>query len=91
MEAVLWGRLENVRLLLKPGADQGLMCSRGGRALKAVDFARASAENDIERAKKSRPGEWHGPMAQNHMKMIPYLLDIHTVMVLTNAMIDTQN
>jgi hypothetical protein len=48
-EAALWGRLENVRILLKYGADKQLECMRDGQRLRAVDFARPLPANQKER------------------------------------------
>ena len=53
VEAALWGRVENVKLLLKYGADKELECVRRGRLLKAIDFARPSRENTEERYQRS--------------------------------------
>lgn len=49
MEAALWGRLKNAKLLLQHGADPGI-CDRRGR--KAVDFARQHPRNDQERQRR---------------------------------------
>lgn len=48
-EAALWGRLENVKLLLQYGADKHLECLRRGKRLRAIDFARPLMENIEER------------------------------------------
>jgi len=52
-EAALWGRVENVRLLLKYGADKNLECVQNGRRVKAVDFARPTEENKEDRHRRS--------------------------------------
>lgn len=58
MEAALWGRLENVDLLLKYGADKEAICASSGRKRRrAIDFARALEENKEERFYRS--GEEH--------------------------------
>ncbi|OBT60333.1 hypothetical protein VE03_10341 [Pseudogymnoascus sp. 23342-1-I1] len=49
VEAALWGRLENVQVLLKHGADKELECVRDGRGLRAIDFARSLRANAEER------------------------------------------
>ncbi|CAH0052458.1 unnamed protein product [Clonostachys solani] len=49
VEAALWGRLENVKTLLKFGAEKELECVRNGRRLQAVDFARPLPANVEER------------------------------------------
>lgn len=52
-EAALWGRLENVKLLLQYGADKHLECLRRGKRLRALDFARPLTENIEERHSRS--------------------------------------
>jgi hypothetical protein len=46
MEAALWGRLDNVLLLVQSGADTE---ARDGRGYSAVNFATQSQKNDDER------------------------------------------
>ncbi|KAK7697185.1 hypothetical protein SLS64_013790 [Diaporthe eres] len=53
-EAALWGRLENVKLLLQYGADKHLECLRRGKRLRAIDFARPLTENIEERHRQSK-------------------------------------
>lgn len=48
-EAALWGRLENVRILLKYGAEKERECVRGGLRRRAIDFARPLRANAEER------------------------------------------
>jgi len=48
-EAALWGRLENVQVLLKSGAEKELECVRDGPRLRAIDFARPLRVNAQER------------------------------------------
>lgn len=48
-EAALWGRLDNVKLLLYYGAEKELECVRYGKRLRAVDFARPLRANRDER------------------------------------------
>ncbi|KAI0909541.1 DYW family of nucleic acid deaminases-domain-containing protein [Ustulina deusta] len=55
-EAALWGRLENVRILLENGADKTLECFRSGQCLRAIDFAKPTDANDEERNSRSRHG-----------------------------------
>lgn len=49
MLAALWGRLENVQLLLDSGADRKLVSVRDGKRVRAVDFAQKSRDNAEER------------------------------------------
>ena len=49
VEAALWGRLENVQVLLKRGADKELECVRDGLRLRAIDVARPLRANAKER------------------------------------------
>ena len=51
MQAALWGRLENVQLLLDSGADRGLVSMRYGQRVKAVDSRGKSRDNTAERSK----------------------------------------
>ncbi|TLD10945.1 hypothetical protein PgNI_05542 [Pyricularia grisea] len=53
MEAALWGRLDNVNELLAGGSDQNIGCSRGGKELRAVDFARRCDDSAKERYMRS--------------------------------------
>ncbi|KAB5536699.1 DYW family of nucleic acid deaminases-domain-containing protein [Coniochaeta sp. 2T2.1] len=48
-EAALWGRLENVKVLLKFGAKKQLECVRNGRPTRPIDFAKAPRVNAEER------------------------------------------
>ncbi|EHL00136.1 putative Potassium channel AKT1 [Glarea lozoyensis 74030] len=48
-EAALWGRKENVQMLLNYGADKELGCVRNGKLLRAIDFAKPLRENAEER------------------------------------------
>lgn len=52
-EAALWGRLQSVKALLRFGADQKLECVRSGLRLRAVEFAKPSRENQIERHRRT--------------------------------------
>lgn len=49
MLGALWGRLENVQLLLDSGADQDLVAVRDGKQVRAIDFAQKSRDNAEER------------------------------------------
>ncbi|KAB5582967.1 DYW family of nucleic acid deaminases-domain-containing protein [Coniochaeta sp. 2T2.1] len=49
-EAALWGRLENVKILIKHGANPLLACLRGGKRALAVDFARNDEVNAKQRS-----------------------------------------
>jgi hypothetical protein len=49
VEAALWGRLENVKVLLKYGAEKELESVRHGQRLRAIDFARPLQANAGER------------------------------------------
>jgi len=49
MEAALWGRLRNVRILLEYGADKFLACIERGRLQVAADLARPSRRNTQSR------------------------------------------
>ncbi|KAF4341659.1 ankyrin repeat-containing protein [Fusarium beomiforme] len=44
MEAALWGRLENVQVLLEHGADATLPCIKDNKVLYAADFARLAKQ-----------------------------------------------
>ncbi|KAM4061614.1 ankyrin repeats (3 copies) domain-containing protein [Hirsutella rhossiliensis] len=44
MEAALWGRLQNVEILLRHGADKFLACIERDRLMLPVDFARPLRE-----------------------------------------------
>ncbi|KAM7182686.1 DYW family of nucleic acid deaminases domain containing protein [Rhypophila sp. PSN 637] len=48
-EAALWGRLENVKLLLNYGANPLLACIRDGKRALAVDFAKNDEVNAQKR------------------------------------------
>lgn len=52
-EAALWGRLENVQVLLRYGASKRLECVRDGKRLRAVDFARPLPGNQEERYRRA--------------------------------------
>ncbi|KAK1753261.1 DYW family of nucleic acid deaminases-domain-containing protein [Echria macrotheca] len=52
-EAALWGRLDNVEVLLKYGAKKELECMRDGQRLLAVDFAKPGRANADERYRRS--------------------------------------
>ena len=52
-EAALWGRLENVQVLLKHGAKKEVKCVRDGHRLRAIDFARPLRANAEERYSRS--------------------------------------
>jgi hypothetical protein len=54
MEAALWGRVDNVNVLLDHGADPALVCVRNNRQLQAIDFARVSDDNQEERSRRAR-------------------------------------
>lgn len=49
MEAALWGRLENSKVLLKYGANRELECVRDGRRVRPEDFAKSLKENSKDR------------------------------------------
>ncbi|KAI1760255.1 DYW family of nucleic acid deaminases-domain-containing protein [Hypoxylon sp. FL1150] len=49
-ESALWGRLENVRVLVDYGANQELECTGNARPVFAVDYARDLQANEGERA-----------------------------------------
>jgi hypothetical protein len=53
VEAALWGRLENVKHLLKYGASKELDCVRNGQRLLLIDFARLLRSNSEERYVRS--------------------------------------
>lgn len=53
MEAALWGRVDNVKILLDHGADPTLVCVRNNRQLRAIDLARSSEENEEERSQRA--------------------------------------
>jgi ankyrin repeat protein len=65
-EAALWGRLENVQVLLKYGADKELECVRDGPRLRAIDFARPLRANAEERYFRS--GSKHQVYKKNTYK-----------------------
>lgn len=52
-EAALWGRLENVKVLLKYGAKKELESVLNGQRLRAIDFARPLRANAEERYNRS--------------------------------------
>jgi ankyrin repeat protein len=52
-EAALWGRLENVKVLLRYGAEKELDSVRNGQRLRAIDFARPLRANTEERYVRS--------------------------------------
>jgi ankyrin repeat protein len=54
MEAALWGRFDNVNVLLDHGANPALVCVRNNRQLQAIDFARISGDNQKERSRRAR-------------------------------------
>lgn len=54
-EAALWGRLENVEILLNHGANPLLACLRDGQRVRAVDFAKNEEVNTKKRHRDS-PG-----------------------------------
>lgn len=57
MEAALWGRLENVEVLLGYGADKSLTCVEGNRLLRAADFANPLRENAQSRRARGSNSE----------------------------------
>ncbi|KAF2189115.1 hypothetical protein K469DRAFT_564403 [Zopfia rhizophila CBS 207.26] len=61
--AALWGRLENVKLLLKYGANKDLECVRNGQRTLAINFARPLKSNAKERY--SRSGREHQVYKEN--------------------------
>ncbi|KAB5566316.1 DYW family of nucleic acid deaminases-domain-containing protein [Coniochaeta sp. 2T2.1] len=50
-EAALWGRHENVKILIKHGADPLLACVRDGKRALAVDFAKNDEVNAEQRSR----------------------------------------
>ncbi|KAH7016036.1 uncharacterized protein B0I36DRAFT_254866 [Microdochium trichocladiopsis] len=52
-EAALWGRLENVQVLLRHGARQDFEYVRNGQQLQVIDFARYLEDNVEERYYRS--------------------------------------
>lgn len=54
MEAALWGRLQNVQMLLRAGADKSLACIERNCLQLAADFARPHRKN--ARSRRSRAG-----------------------------------
>lgn len=76
MQAALWGRYENVRHLLKYGADKNLKDSDG---FKAIDFAYSSDRNEEERYYKLLKGNETyreiTPAANQARRMIVHLLN----------------
>ncbi|CAI7620191.1 unnamed protein product [Penicillium palitans] len=53
MEAALWGRVENTKVLLKYGANRELECVRNGRRIRPEDFAKPLKENTKDRYQRS--------------------------------------
>ncbi|OAR02376.1 hypothetical protein LLEC1_02597 [Akanthomyces lecanii] len=49
MEAAFWGRPENVRILLRHGADRSLQCIHKGRLNNAADFAKRTDRTAMAR------------------------------------------
>lgn len=76
MHAALWGRYENVRHLLKYGADKNLKDSDG---FKAIDFAYSSDRNEEERYYRLLEGNQTyreiTPTANQARRMIVHLLN----------------
>lgn len=54
MESCLWGRLDNVRILLQYGADKNIPSVRDGQRYLPVEFACRTKENIEERHRRSR-------------------------------------
>lgn len=74
MQAALWGRYENVRHLLKYGADKNLKDSNG---FKAIDFAYSSDGNEEERYRRLGENQTYRevtPTANQARRMIVHLL-----------------
>lgn len=53
MEAALWGRVENAKLLLQHGAQKHLPCIENDRIHRAVDFAKRTKRNAASRWARS--------------------------------------
>lgn len=56
MEAALWGRIENVKLLLKYHADKDIHCLRRGKRVLAADFARSLDKSNREERHRRTEG-----------------------------------
>ncbi|KAG4222154.1 hypothetical protein PC116_g29371, partial [Phytophthora cactorum] len=67
MEAALWGRIENVLVLLEKGADVSKKCIDNNQLMCAADFARPSEENERRRGSRATSGRMSKPIDKQDM------------------------
>jgi len=76
-EAALWGRLENVKMLLKNGANPLLACMRDGKRVLAVEFTK---NDEVNAKQRSRVVVYKEDFHERSLdrRAIVYLLESHS-------------